>query len=142
MFAADYPFARAFINSGRLSTPVSYPEGPLNSPDVDIWNGGVAPGSPAVDAPIGDEWLLDLIGGRFCLLSNGYLADIHNVDIINLASWGDAGAAAAARYDLSDGRATLFRPDQYVAARWHHPSRATIVQAYRRATSNGVLIDA
>lgn len=71
--ARDYPFARSFVNSGRLSTPVPYPDSPLNTPDEDDWEGGVPPGSNAMDAPVRkagpkaseDGWLLPELGWGF-----------------------------------------------------------------------------
>ena len=72
--AADMPFARAFVNSGRLSHPSTYADSPLNTPDsaADEWPGGVPPGAPAIDAPVsgGSDlgWLLDRLGGRFTLM--------------------------------------------------------------------------
>lgn len=58
----DYPFARAFVNSGRLSVPAFLTESTLNTPDEDAFEGRMVPGAPCADAPIRvdgkDEWLL------------------------------------------------------------------------------------
>lgn len=71
--AKDYEFARTLVNSGRLSTPARYLDSPLNTLDDEkSFDGGVAPGSAALDAPIiiGDKtsWLIDILGTRFTLL--------------------------------------------------------------------------
>lgn len=131
--AADYPFARPFVNSGRLSTAVAYPESPLNTGDEDDWNAGVAPGSPPLDAPFGDEWLLDRIGETFTLLANG--ADYNppkGVRLIDISKRKDLSVLLD-RYELTPGAACLFRPDQYVAARWKKPTEAKIAAALKKA---------
>ena len=64
------PFARALVNSGRLSLPYVYRDSPLNTPDRDSFNSLMAPGSPCADAPLrtegGDDWLLAQLGTHFC----------------------------------------------------------------------------
>jgi 3-(3-hydroxy-phenyl)propionate hydroxylase len=133
--AQGHPFARPFINSGRLSTAVSYPSIPLNTPDIDRWNGGVSPGSPALDAPLGEGWLLDRLGGRFVVLADGWHdPELDDAEIIDLAAMDPSSLELLrGRYDLQPGSAYLIRPDQYVAARWREPSRECIAAAVRRA---------
>lgn len=131
--ATEYDFARPFINSGRLSTAVSYPRSPLNTPDEEDWDIGVQPGAAALDAPLGGSWLLDRLGNRFVLLVAALLAtDIDGVDIVELGGGADA-ALARERYGLEDGGGYLIRPDQYVAARWKHLSADKVNAALNRA---------
>ena len=133
--ARHHAFARPFVNSGRLSTPVSYPDSPLVTADApqEDW-AGVAPGSPALDAPLGSGWLLDRLGGRFVLLANGYRGGIPpGVELLDLAALGPGAALAVERFDLTAGAACLLRPDQYVAARWRHPDTDLIAAALSRA---------
>lgn len=71
--AADYPFARPLINSGRLSSPTIMPDSPLNTPDSAVFDTPLIPGAPAADARVcrGDTngYLLAWLGGVFtCLL--------------------------------------------------------------------------
>ena len=70
--AGDYPFARALVNSGRLSVPAHLTGSPLNTPDVDTFDGLMQPGAPLADAPVQsdgrDGWLLAHTGNRFQLL--------------------------------------------------------------------------
>jgi 3-(3-hydroxy-phenyl)propionate hydroxylase len=79
--APDFPFARALVNSGRLSTPTTYRGSPLVTPDEDPedWSGTTSPGAPAVDGPVasgGDlGWLLERLGGRFTLMVFAERAD-------------------------------------------------------------------
>ncbi|MEM8685797.1 MAG: FAD-dependent oxidoreductase [Pseudomonadota bacterium] len=115
--AESHDFARPFVNSGRLSTPVSYRPNALVMADVDKWQGGVPPGSPAVDAPIegalrDKNWLLPDLGGSWKLLSCGGLNSAP-LPVVEATS-----DLARERYDLAPGDAYLIRPDQYVAARW------------------------
>jgi 3-(3-hydroxy-phenyl)propionate hydroxylase len=67
--AEKYPFARKLVNSGRLSLPHTYRRSPLDTPDRDSFGGRMAPGAPALDAPLGRPsgraWLLDQLGGSF-----------------------------------------------------------------------------
>lgn len=120
--AQTEPFARPFVNSGRLSTPVNYPDSPLNTPDDDAWSGGVAPGSPALDAPLGKDWLLQRLGGRFVLLADQWAGAVPSgVELLDIATLGADASLLRLRYQLGSGTGYLIRPDQYVAARWQSP---------------------
>ncbi len=70
-----YPFARALVNSGRLSRPCVYDGSPLNTGDSDAFPSLLRPGSPPEDAPVtvhGQQtWWLHLLGDRFHLLVDG-----------------------------------------------------------------------
>ena len=73
--AGVYPFARALVNSGRLSVPTHLGASPLNTPDApgDPFNSPQAPGAPLADAPVASasgaaSWLLRHTGQRFQLL--------------------------------------------------------------------------
>lgn len=132
--AGQHAFARPFVNSGRLSTAVSYPDSPLNTPDAESWAGGVAPGSPVLDAPVGDGWLLERLGGRFVLVSNGPVSGVPDeVEALDLAAFANT-ALACERLALDRGAAVLVRPDHYVAGRWKQPSPQGLAAAFARAT--------
>ena len=70
--ADDFAFARALVNSGRLSVPAHLTGSPLNTPDSDAFDSTMQPGAPLADAPIQrdgrDGWLLAHTGNRFQLL--------------------------------------------------------------------------
>jgi 3-(3-hydroxy-phenyl)propionate hydroxylase len=71
--AKDFPFARALVNSGRLSTPTTLAASPLNTADADSFAGAMPPGAPAADAPVRsagrDSWLLrETSNGAFTAL--------------------------------------------------------------------------
>lgn len=129
--AASEAFARPFVNSGRLSTAIHYPQSRLNTPDDAPWAGGVAPGSPALDAPLAEHWLLPRLGGRFVLLANQWSealpAGIELLDIARLGA-GDT-ALIEERYALAPGCGYLIRPDHYVAARYQKTVAAATLQA-------------
>ncbi|NNE79990.1 MAG: FAD-dependent oxidoreductase [Silicimonas sp.] len=117
-------FARPLVNSGRLSIPCIYDDGPLNGPDA--LEGGPAVtrvGAPMVDAPVDGAWLLGQFGGGFCLLTinteapeildfGGIPVSCVSVSAHDNPELGERylGAAKTAVY--------LIRPDQHVAARW------------------------
>ena len=130
--AAVAPFARPFVNSGRLSTAVALPDSPLVTADRDDWaGGGIAPGHPAIDAPVPDGWLFDWIDGDFLLLANTWAGgDVDGLKVIDTA--GPDGLLAE-RYALGSGAAYLIRPDHYVCARWRTADAASVLAALARA---------
>jgi len=158
--SATENFARGFVNSGRLSTPVPYPDSSLNTSDSGDWMGGVAPGFNCIDAPIklngSDGWLLNQLGWHFSLLVispsnnefdrreilNG-LAKVRAVDlkIVWVGSENretdnvliDTHHLVKERYDCQQGGLYLIRPDQYVAARWKQFDSEEIVKAVNRS---------
>lgn len=133
--ARDFPFARPFVNSGRLSMAVSFPHSPLNTPDeTDAQWVGIEPGSPSLDAPMRDGWLLQRLGDHFVLLTNGWSSRVpESVRQIEITDGLDAGGLIKKRYDLRPGSACLIRPDQYVAARWRNPTTDAVRGAVERA---------
>lgn len=70
--ARSHPFARALVNSGRLSVPSHLIESPLNTPDTAEFIGTMEPGAPCADCPMQAQvdhfWLLQRLGGEFKLL--------------------------------------------------------------------------
>lgn len=119
------PFARAFVNSGRLSVPCVYDGGPLNGPDCEGMPARTRPGAPMVDAPLGDGWLLPRFGGGFRLLAIDAKAPermvAHGVEVETVAVSARGNEALAVRYlGEAKGAVYLVRPDQHVAARWDH----------------------
>ncbi|KWT91999.1 MULTISPECIES: FAD-dependent oxidoreductase [unclassified Variovorax] len=142
------PFARALVNSGRLSVPTTLHGSPLNTPDADAFEGRMVPGAPAADAPIvradgSTGWLLRTLPGRFTALVFGEgeaaersLAAIAEADrplhVVRVAACGE-GELAAQRYDARPGTVYLLRPDQHVCARWRAPGAQALREACDRA---------
>ena len=105
-------FARPMVNSGRLSKPCTYP---LNAPDDPCLPDGARPGSVAPDAPQGDGWLIDRLGGQFTLVALGEAPEIPGLPIIRP----QPNATVIRRWLGSEVTGIyLIRPDQVVAARW------------------------
>jgi 3-(3-hydroxy-phenyl)propionate hydroxylase len=135
--AKDFPFARALINSGRLSVPTAHTGSPLDTPDGDDeWTGGPAPGRAMIDAPVGDGWLIDRLGRDFTVLSfDGPIdrpVDAADVPVVAL----ECSGLAARRYDAQPGTTYLIRPDRYVAARWRRYDWTAVRAALARATGH------
>lgn len=143
--AATETFARPLINSGRLSKPTPYADSALNTPDEDAFAGALKPGMDAADAPIACQgrpgWLLDHLGQGFVLLAFGDKPAVREVRagallarVLHVGSdLVDAQGVLAERYDARPGTTLLFRPDQYLAARWRRFDTAQVQSALRRA---------
>ncbi|HSF91936.1 MAG TPA: FAD-dependent oxidoreductase, partial [Paracoccaceae bacterium] len=139
--AETQEFARPLVNSGRLSVPCTYDDSPLNGADDSRMPARTRPGSPAVDAPLPDGWLLDQLGDRFQLLAidtdapeslseNGI-----TVTRVSVSAKGNPDIAARYLGDAASG-VYLMRPDQHVAARWEKFDEAAVRAALRTATGN------
>jgi 3-(3-hydroxy-phenyl)propionate hydroxylase len=139
--AAEHPFARALVNSGRLSVPAWLHDSPLNTPDADSFEGWMVPGAPADDAPLpGGGWLLRALPAGFVLLlfDSAARADLDALaqdDIAVTTVHLPAQGAPAQRYDARPGTAYLLRPDQHVAARWRTADASRVRAAVARATA-------
>ena len=148
--AKTQPFARALVNSGRLSTPSTFHDSRLNTPDADAFAGAMVPGAPAADAPVTladgrAGWLLRQLGPGFTVLAAVADAkafdgvDGHGLDVRVLrvstdgGDLGDPQGLLARRYDLRPGTVYLLRPDQHVCARWRRVDVAGVDAAIRRA---------
>jgi 3-(3-hydroxy-phenyl)propionate hydroxylase len=135
-------FARPLVNSGRLSTPTPYVNSSLNTPDVDAFEGKMAPGTNCADAPVQadgkDGWLLSKLGHGFTLLSFGPAAPVSvgkvTTKVIEVGKdIQDTQGVLAQRYDAQPGTVYLIRPDQHVAARWRQFDDSQAIAALRRA---------
>jgi 3-(3-hydroxy-phenyl)propionate hydroxylase len=108
--AGQHPFARALVNSGRLSVPAVLADSPLSTADADNdrFAGVVALGGCAADAPVAGprpapdgEWLLGYLDGFTLLIYDSPLADDAFAalpgDTVDCAMWRVAAAGEAAR---------------------------------------------
>jgi 3-(3-hydroxy-phenyl)propionate hydroxylase len=138
--ARDFPFARALINSGRLSVPTGQPGSSLDTPDTDgDWVRGPAPGRAMLDAPMGNGgtkggWLIDHLGPDFTVLvfaARGFDFGALPAGATGVCIAGDG--LAQQRYDGQPGTTYLIRPDRYVAARWRKFDPSAIATALERA---------
>ncbi|MDP3086499.1 MAG: FAD-dependent oxidoreductase, partial [Rubrivivax sp.] len=161
--AGEHAFARALVNSGRLSVPTHLSDSALNTPDAEPFTGLMAPGAPADDAPVAlggvDGWLLQQLGDRFVLMLFGDdapAADLLQalaraalpVQLLQVAMQPgpvptggsrvvDTQGLAAQRFDARPGTCYLLRPDQHVAARWRRFDAAALHAALARACGRG-----
>ncbi len=160
--ARDHAFARALVNSGRLSTASTLRGSPLNSDDGDAFGGAMVPGAPALDAPLRcdgrDGWLLrELNRHAFTALlfagsddeadsqtlqhAASALAPLQVLRVADgeadarstLRTVVDCNGLIAQRYDGRPGTVVLLRPDQHVCARWRRVSGDAVHRALRRA---------
>ncbi|MEM8704593.1 MAG: FAD-dependent oxidoreductase, partial [Pseudomonadota bacterium] len=108
-------------------------------PDACVWAASPHRGSPAVDAPLDDDWLLQKLGGGFVLLGLG--VDVpESLDTAGISVKGHSFSNGEISQELSDrylGSAKtavyLIRPDQHVAARWLDFSREEVETALKTA---------
>ncbi len=147
--AERYPFARGFVNSGRLSRPATLDGSPLNTPDIDLFTPTQRPGSPGADAPITrpdgtTTWLLRELQGGFTALCFADDADASlgtlgsgrvpvTIKRIGPGALADPTGAAVERYDATPGTTYLIRPDQHVVARWRQADKDQISATLGRA---------
>ena len=158
--AADLPFARRLVNSGRLSVPCSLAGMRLQTPDEGAVEGPMAPGAPCADAPVTRAdgrpgWLLEHLGGVFTILRFGpeceapadlrglgnlrpelRLTQVNGQAAASTAGeiLGDPEGLARARYGGAPGVTYLIRPDQHVAARFSRYDPDAVRRALARAT--------
>jgi 3-(3-hydroxy-phenyl)propionate hydroxylase len=137
--AAEAPFARRLVNSGRLSVPTTYAT-PLSTPDEDGWSGSARLGAPVPDLPLhrpghGPTHLTALACGRFTLITMGKAGEAPG-DCKHLVIGRDifdTSGLFTQRFDAGEGAAVLLRPDGHLTARWRRPTAAKIADAIRRA---------
>lgn len=130
--AGKVEFARAWVNSGRLSVPCVYPGG---GPDTHDLPDGTRPGAVAPDAPLGEGWLSERLGRGWVVLGVGCAPpEVARCEGIALAAEGHI----ARRYlGTADAAVYLVRPDGVVGARWSAASDSDVLAA-RDALMEGV----
>jgi 3-(3-hydroxy-phenyl)propionate hydroxylase len=144
--AREHAFARPLVNSGRLSVPCTYDGLSLNGPDA--LPGGPARsrvGAPCVDAPLGEDFLLSRLTGRFTLLAIGgpapEISEVEGIPIKSLhldPKQDDPTGALRDRYlGEADKALYLIRPDQHVAARWASAEAEEVRAALQTAIAKG-----
>lgn len=138
--AEHYPMARPLVNSGRLSRPCTYDGSGLNSPDALDGPERTRPGSPCPDAPLGEGFLLDRLGGGFTILA----IDAEVPESVTEGGVTATGLSVSARDDrtgalgeryLGDAASAVYliRPDQHVAMRRPSFDDRQVRTAMRRA---------
>jgi 3-(3-hydroxy-phenyl)propionate hydroxylase len=145
--ASTEPFARRQVNSGRLSVATCYDGSPLNG--TDGFAAGecpqTRPGAAALDAALGNDWLLHALGDGFAgawFSSDGRVPEeVAQVQSalacrqLPVTPVIVSGEMACTRYGAAGEPAFyLFRPDGHIAARWRQPSLTVVEAALARAT--------
>ncbi len=138
--AESHAFARPMVNSGRLSTPCSYDGMSLIGPDRLPGLPRTRAGSPCLDAPLSEGFLLNRLGGDFKVLAiNTDAPDVGLPTLTLSTAEHDPTGAVRDRY-LGDAETAIYliRPDQYIAARWQQANASDIRAALRIATGQEV----
>lgn len=160
--AREFPFARAMINSGRLSIASVYADSPLNAavaPDEAWLPSAPASGSAVPDGATDGGFLVDVLGDWFTVLAfvdrasdleaepfaafPGFRVGAHPVTALAVtgrrdaapAGWrllDDSAGVLVPRYDAQPGTVYLIRPDRHVAGRWRRPSAPVVRAALNR----------
>ncbi len=130
--AERFPFARGWVNGGRLSMPCVYPTG---GADDDALPGVSRPGSVAPDAPTREGWLIDRLAGGWTVMAvNAAAPEVDGCRFIVVP----AEEPLACRYLGGAPKAVyLIRPDQVIAARWRDAGTETVAAA-RAAVMEGL----
>jgi 3-(3-hydroxy-phenyl)propionate hydroxylase len=157
--AAEFPFARALVNSGRLSQPCSLAGYPGFARDDGTVAGPMAPGTACTDAPVQNAdgakgWLLNHLGGRpMAVVFVDQAAEAAHIErsarecaiaglgalLITPSAPGACASAVAdceglvrTRYGGAPGVTYLIRPDQHVLARWPSWQPQALEAAWQR----------
>jgi 3-(3-hydroxy-phenyl)propionate hydroxylase len=157
--AAEFPFARGLVNSGRLSRPCHLQGFPGFAHDDGSVAGPMRPGMPCEDAPVDGAdgraaWFLDQLGGgptAVAFIGNAPDAErivgsvaacaIEGLRVIAITGRSHAALPLPAivdrqgllhaRYGGASGVTYLIRPDQHVLGRWSRWDPAVLKAAWR-----------
>lgn len=143
--ARTHPFARAMINSGRLSTPSAYAppacDSPLTIPDREPFGGSARLGAPLPDAVVTDPegrrgYLLENLkeGISVIHVPDGTRPNaVEGADLVVIGdTLRDAEGQFAERCDATPGATYVVRPDHHLAARMRVFDRERVAEAVRR----------
>lgn len=152
--AADERGIAELINP-RQTAAVAYTGSALSTPDVDVWQGGPAPGEVLPEVPVSGAvaHVTEVVWPGFVLLHFGPAPPWATMDgprVVPVVSAAgvpkalvDTEGRLAREFDASEGSAYLLRPDGHVAARWKQCTAAALQAALRRARGfDGAALDA
>jgi 3-(3-hydroxy-phenyl)propionate hydroxylase len=138
--AGKHPFARPFVNSGRLSVPCVYDGFDLFANDTLDAPAVTRPGAPCPDAPLDDGYILDQLGDDFVILALNCETEsltAHGITTrtVHVANPSDA---LRDRYLGTHSQAVyLIRPDQHVVGRWDVFDKSLITDAIKTSIAKG-----
>lgn len=132
--AGEVPFARQWVNSGRLSQPCIYPTNMPDNPSLPV---GTQPGAVAPDAPLNAGWLLSELGRDMVLLAlNKPALDVGGCRVLSPT----ITEVIRKRYlGSAQGAYYLIRPDQVVAARWLDAAQKDVIEAASHVWKGGTV---
>lgn len=120
------------INCGRLSVPSVYGKYPTS--EQGVWkNTNLEPGRAVKDCLLAADYLIDHLDYRFTVLlaKNSFLpSDLNQLSQKNIAviEINPVNHPALANlYELADGDAYLFTPDQYILGRWRNVNLSEVI---------------
>jgi 3-(3-hydroxy-phenyl)propionate hydroxylase len=126
--AQRHAWARAWVNTGRLSIAAVYDRSPLNSERGDFLSTAAKPGAAAPDGRFGNGYFVDALAGDFRVAYFGERAEPEALFV-------EKGDPLWARYGVpAQGATYVFRPDGHVLARC-----TGIDPVFARAAIRGVL---
>jgi len=113
--AQRHAWARAWVNVGRLSVASVYGDSPFNREKGLFRSEKAQPGAAAPDGRCGEGFLVERLGGDFCVVYFGAPGPALDVQTFSLSKQ-DHGPLFE-RYGVADTATYVFRPDGHVLAR-------------------------
>ena len=113
--AQRHPWARAWVNVGRLSVASVYAESPLNRERVELAAATASPGAAAPDGRFGEGFFVDQLQGEFTVAWFGLQGPSLPGKTLFVPQEGNA--TLFERYGVKDSATYVFRPDGHVLAR-------------------------
>ncbi|MES2103066.1 MAG: FAD-dependent oxidoreductase [Pseudomonadota bacterium] len=141
--AAQHPFARQLVNSGRLSVPAVLHGSALNSQDQDVFSGQMLPGASCADAPVYagtvQTWLLPELGQEFCALLFCDAANL-NASVANALQAIAAAPVPVKLIVVADGAAPAEAPPSLAGVRILHDTEGIAARRYDAQAGSCYLI--
>jgi 3-(3-hydroxy-phenyl)propionate hydroxylase len=113
--AQRHAWARAWVNTGRLSVASVYEDSPLNSERGHFTSSLGKPGCAAPDGRCGDGYFVEKLGGDFCVVYFG--AEGPQLDFPAFKVEKKGHESLFLRYGVQETATYVFRPDGHVLAR-------------------------
>ena len=113
--ASREPWARRWVNVGRLSVASVYQDSSLNREKGAFASRLACPGAAAPDGRFGGGYFVDQLGGDFCVAYFG--AEGPSMSCKTFVVLKNESEALFARYGVESAATYVFRPDGHVLAR-------------------------
>ena len=113
--AQRHPWARAWVNTGRLSVASVYEHSPLNAEKGHFTSALARPGAAAPDGRCGEGYFVEKLGGDFCVAYFGAAGPQLDFPAFTVEKSGSESLFQ--RYGVKETATYVFRPDGHVLAR-------------------------